>query len=174
MIRKIILTAILTLITTPIFATSPFLFNTSIDFCGNLNASIDGSSNNTSIETGFSLGAEYLFPSKDKFDYGLGVKYQIKRENFSFIPIYAFGRYTLDNNVVVYGQVGYNFLVIDNADDLKVNGGYCLGIGANYPVYKNIKTFAEFGLNNGSVESGGVNISMVYSKFSVGVQASLD
>lgn len=161
--------ALFLVVATPIFATVPMSFSATVDFGGNMHTSVSDFSSDNTVDTGVTIGAEYAVNNQ----FGFGAKYQLERNDFSFIPVYGYASATFDK-MTVQGNLGYNLLTIKNSDGVDVNGGIYIGLGGSYAFTKNIKAIGEFSLNQGQLSANDVNIDLSYSKMSLGVAYTLD
>jgi hypothetical protein len=94
-------------------------------------------------ETGFSLGAEYLYPVLDILKVGIGVQYLTPRKidsnyinKLSYIPVYVavqLNPITTVPEIFFRGNLGCAIFNMSDSDHLsRTNGGLTWGLGAGY------------------------------------------
>jgi len=105
----------------------------------------------TSLDPGYSIGAEYIIETESNLKYGLGTEYKSEiKGNHSYsahstVPVYLLGRYGLENDYYLVGRLGWA-LNNDEGDDIKSteDGAYvALGVGKELTDRINLELFYE-------------------------------
>lgn len=135
----------------------------------------------TSVDDmGFFIGADYSLVKNPVYTLGIGAEYLLEREDFSTLPIYAFGNYKVTKDISVMAKIGYAFSNIkgfEDFDGVKMKNGFCYGLGVEGYVVPDVKLFANYDLYNAGLEASIYDIKvtsdMTYSTLSLGVALNL-
>lgn len=129
----------------------------------------------------FSVGGEYLFVIGKDLSIGAGFEYQLSRKikqatiGFSFIPIYALGRYQFDSFYLT-AKAGYNLFQIEEQapKPIELKGGLFYGIGGGVVFADAWQVEVLYSVNNGrltrkDVPKNELKMDWKYSKIGLSV-----
>lgn len=156
-----------------------------VDFAGNMDAKLFGTTQSLDTAMGYSIGAEYLHPINDLFTVGGGLQYQLSRKaenntlagQFNFLPIYATGMimpFKDMQDIVPYGKLnlGYDFLMGDSdfASAGTLKGGIYWGIGIGAKFMKDFSTELMYSRYTGQDELtfGTIDVSASIISLNIG------
>ncbi len=156
-----------------------------VDFNGDHDASANGQSVSTDVDTGISLTGELFTDIDDHFDLGGGIQYQMPRslkgyssDEFNFVPIYGMVRVkSTSPNVAPYAiaQIGYNFFLSNSSyksssyGDAELEGGLYYGIGGGLLIKKHFIVELLYSKDYGKAKFPPGSIDIEYSKFTLNI-----
>jgi hypothetical protein len=170
-----------------------------LDVMGEVDLELDGDEADGDMDTGITIGAEYIFPLSDMIGIGPGALYMLPRGvdedwpdgNMSFLPVYAVFNLCLKTggSIKPYlaAHLGYSFAFMDSSmeDDLEAaiedktgedvsletEGGLYWGIGGGLLLTENIQIELIYNVNSGKITSDDVDeeVEVDYTKITITV-----
>lgn len=147
------------------------------DHLGTMGTEYFGESSTKEIESGYTIGVEFLKSEESRLQTGLGVEYQLMRsatdgsEDFGFIPAYLTARLNLfkgGTSPYLQGRLGYNvFQVNGTSSNVSYNGGLYYGVGAGLTLAKDLQVQVDYSIHNGERQWQNVVTPYQYEKISL-------
>ena len=131
------------------------------------------------VPTSFTIGIEYDLGKFEKIEYGIGVRYLLKRTvadfktEFGMIPVYGFGRMDIGNNILITGRLGYEIPKMETKVTGKWEGDFCYGVGVGYQYNQNIRFLGEYSINKAKYTLDDFKMNWDYNVISLMVQYQL-
>jgi len=131
-------------------------------------------------DMGFFVGADYSLVKNPAYTLGVGAEFLFEREDFSTLPVYAFGTYKVTKDISLMAKIGYSFTNIkgfEDFDGVEMKNGLTYGFGVEGYVMPDVKMFANYDMYNMGLEASiydvKVTSDMTYSTLSLGVALNL-
>lgn len=145
-----------------------------IDLAGNHKTEQGSVSDDYDTKMGFSLGAEYLSPVKDKFLVGGGFEYNLNRKiqdydaAFGLCPLYATGMYVMkssEQTIWPFAKVNVGYNILFNANDdykgsASLKGGLYYGLGFGAIIQENVFVDLMYSSYAGQMEFAGTQVDI--------------